>query len=613
MDRRIVLFLLVAALAVVFGFFALTPDQSLQAVIYGGYWAMLLLTILFGWTLYKVARDSRLAWSDLAARPKWPAALVLACGLLLLAHEAYGFKILMDEVMLLGTSMSLHLDKTALVPMRGHDIQGAFQLLAGQIDKRPLFHPFLLSVLHDLTGYRPENAFVLNTVLTFVFLALAYITGFRIAGRAAGAVTVLLLTSLPLLAQNATGGGFELLNLVMILATLLLAMRYVERRDANSLEAFGLSAILLANTRYESVVYLLPVGLIVLWVWWSERRPLLTWLVICLPLFLLPYALHNKVFSVRSSSWEMASQPGYDKPFSVSYIADNIAHDLNFFFNTNGEHSNSLVISIFAVLGVPLFALWAMKTLLRLRSAPPVRAALALFSIGFLAHAVLLLCYFWGRFDDPVIRRLSLPMNLAMVVATVTAAAEMSGGGRVWRVLAVLTGIGFFAHSLPSMARHGYSAEYYVGREMDWRREFIAAHPEKDYLFVDNNSIIWITHLVSATPVRQAIEQKGKLLFNFQNHIFSKIYVFQRLTVDPATGRTAVPLEDDLGPDYQLEKVWERRFTPMTVSRISRVVSIREGPVVKPVAPPASADKLTPAELEKARAAFFEEFVKKLP
>jgi hypothetical protein len=58
MDRRLVLLCLSAAFAVVLGFFTFTPDQSLQAVIYGGYWAMLLLTLLFGWSLFKVARDS---------------------------------------------------------------------------------------------------------------------------------------------------------------------------------------------------------------------------------------------------------------------------------------------------------------------------------------------------------------------------------------------------------------------------------------------------------------------------------------------------------------------------------------------------------------------------
>ena len=613
MDRRLVLFLLIAALAVILGFAAFTPEQSLQAVIYGGYWAMLLLTLLFGWSLLKLVRDSRADLAGWKDKPRWPATLVAGCGLLLLLHETYGFKILMDEVMLLGTSMSMHFDKTALVPMRGHDIQGAFQLLAGQLDKRPLFQPFLVSLLHDLTGYRPENIFALNTGLTFVLLTLAYVTGCRISGRSAGAVAVLLLTSLPLLAQNATGGGFELLNLVMILGTLLLGMRYIARRDGNSLEAFGLSGILLANTRYESVVFLLPVGLTVLWVWWNDRRPTLTWLVILMPLLLLPYALHNKVFSVRASSWEMASQPGYDKPFSLSYIPDNIAHDLNFFFNTAGEHSNSLVLSVLGFLALPFFALWALKTLRVLREAPPARAALAVFSLGFAAHTLLLLCYFWGRFDDPVIRRLSLPLNLTLVIATITVAAELNGRGLIWRFLAVVIGAGFFAHSLPAMARHGYSSEYYVGREMDWRREFMAAHPERDYLFIDNNSIIWITHLVSATPVRQAFDQKGNIIFNFRNRIFSAIYVFQRLSIDPANGRQSVPAEDDLGPDYQLETVVERRFTPLTVSRISRVVSIREGSTTPPARQPVSLDKLTPAEREKIRLEYLDKFIKRLP
>ena len=613
MDRRIVLLPLIAALAVVLGFFTFTPDQSLRAVIYGGYWAMLLISILFGRALLRLARNPTagpIAWRS---KPKWPAILVIGCGLLLLVHETYGFKILMDEIMLLGTSMSMHFNKTVLVPQRGNDIQGAFQLLAGQLDKRPLFQPFLVSVLHDLTGYRPENVFALNTALTFVLLALTYLTGCRIGGRGAGALAVLLLTSLPLLAQNATGGGFELLNLVMILSTMLLGIRYVEKRDGDSLEAFGLSGILLAQTRYESALFLLPVGLIVLWVWWSDRRMTVTWLVTAMPLLLLPCALHNKVFSVSQSAWEMASQPGYDKPFALSYLPDNVVHDLYFFFNATGEHSNSLVLSVLGFIALPFFALWTVKTLRALRTAPPARVALAIFAVGFAAHALLLLCYFWGRFDDPVIRRLSLPLNLTLVIATVTVAAEMNWHGRIWRILAVVTGAGFFVHSLPAMARHDYSLQYYVSREMDWRREFIAAHPERDYLVIDNWSIMWITHLVSGTPVLQALLHKENIVYHLRNHTFTEIYVFQRYNVDPETCRVLLLAEDDLGADYQLETVWERRFTPLTVSRISRVLSVREGPTAQPVAQPKPLEGMTAAEQEKVREQFLERFIKRLP
>ena len=613
-DRRVWLFLLTSLLAVWLGFFCLTPDQSMQVVIYGGYWAMLGLTLLFSWALWRLIKTD---WPDWRAHwrttPRWPVALVAAGGTLLLVHEAYGFKILMDEVMLLGTSMSMHFNKTALVPMRGHDIQGAFQLLSGQLDKRPLFQPFLVSLFHDFTGYRPENPFILNTLLTYLLMALAYLTGVRIGGRRAGALAVVLLAGLPLLAQNATGAGFEILNLVMILSTLLLGMRYLRRRDPDSLQALVLSAVLLADTRYESVLFLLPVGLTILWVWWCDRRATLTGTVLALPLLLLPYALHNQVFRARASSWEMASQPGHEVPFSVSYVPDNLSHALNFFFNTNGEQSNSLVLSWLGFAALVFFGLWVLRTLRRLREATPERAALALFSLGLLAHTLLLFCYFWGKFDDPVIRRLSLPLHLTLVLAIITVAAELDWRGWLWRGLAVVSLAGYFSQSLPAMARHGYTLEYYVGREMEWRRAFITAHPERDYHFIDNNTIIWITHLVSSTPVFQVLQHKENIVFNFQNRIFSSIYVFQRLLVDPATGITRVPADEELGPDYQLETVWERRFTPMTVSRISRVVSIKAGPSAAPAGPPPSIDRLSPAEQEQVRADYLAHFIKRLP
>ncbi|MEN9401429.1 MAG: hypothetical protein RL091_132 [Verrucomicrobiota bacterium] len=612
-DRRIVLLILTSLLAFLLGFIVLPPDTALAVITAGGYWAILGTSVWYGWSLYALAKADR-PWAGWRQEfSPGILALIIGCGLLLLVHEQYGFKILMDEIMLLGTSMGMHFDKHPLVPIRGHDLQGAFQLLEGRLDKRPLFHPFLVSTLHDLTGYRPENAFVLNTGLIFVLLGLVYHTGRKIAGKLAGVLAVLLLTSLPLLAQNATGGGFEVLNLVMIMSTLALGIRYAERRDAVSQQALLLSAVLLAQTRYESILFLLPVGLLILWVWWEKRQPVLAGGIVWVPLLFLPVALHQKIFSVRAASWEMASQPGFDRPFSLSYIGTNLPHWLNFFFDPTGENSNSMVLSILGLLALPFLLLWAGKTLLRLRETPPVQAALAIFTLGFAAHTLLMLCYFWGRFDDPVIRRLSLPLNLWLVLAVVTVAAQAARWKHTWPVLIGVTLFGTFFSSLPTMARHDYSFDYYVGREMEWRRDFIKAHPEKDYLFIDNDAIIWITHLVSATPIQQALNRKGVIQFNFRNHTFTAIYVFQRYTVDPSTGAMTVQKEYDLGPDYQLEPVVERRFTPLTVSRISRVTAIADGPTTLPVTAPAPMAKLTPVEREKARQEYFEQLIKRLP
>lgn len=606
------LFAASAVLAVLLGFVVISPDQSMVLMSHGGYW---MLWAIFGLWLFCLWREIPKTWSGVIQQVRSnpiPVLVVIGCWILLLVHDAFGFKILMDEVMLAGTAMSLHLEKLAIVPMRGHDIQGAFELLGGQLDKRPLFQPFLVSLMHDFTGYRPENAFVLNAGLSLALLTMVYRAGTRWAGMAAGISGVILLTTLPLLAQNATGGGFEVLNLVMIMAVLLTGIRYAERRDEGSLDLLVITTVLLALTRYESVLFVLPVAGLILWGWWKSGRVVMGWATAVSPVLLIPYALHNKVFSIRESSWEMASLGDFDTPFSISYVPDNLAHAMAFFFDTTGEQSNSLVISILGVLALGLGILWLVKMPRRLGDAPAHEVAWTAVALGFWAHTILMMVYFWGRFDDPVIRRLSLPLNLFMVLSIVMIAAQLPGGLRKWQTLAALVLVGFFGYSLPTMARHDYSMDYYVGQETAWRREFIAAHPEKDYLVIDPNSIEWIVHKVSSTPTKRAVEEPDLLHFNWRNRIFTNIYVFQRLNVDAATGEFLMPEEYDVGSAYSLEPVWERRFTPFTLSRISRVTEVRPGPsLVTPEVP--VIDSMTPEEREAARDAFFKAFIEQLP
>ncbi len=364
-DKRLWLFLLSGALAVVLGFFAIPGYAAINLVSETGYWFELVAFVLFLRALWLTFRDDlrsihwrRLDWASVA--------VVALAGIILLVHETFGFKIIMDEIMLLGTSMSMHFDKVVLTPTRGNDVQGAFVILDGIMDKRPLFFPFLVSLLHDLTGYRPANAFVLNGILTFILLGLTYVCGRMLAGRRAGWLGVLLLAGLPLLGQNATGGGFELLNIVMILATLLLGARFVQKRDEASFTALCFSTLLLGQVRYESLIYLLPVAILILWVWYDERRVILSWPVIFAPLLLLPYPLQHHIFELRTTAWQMGSEVG-DKsnatvPFSLSYIPDNIYHAMKFFFARATDQPNSLTLSILGWIAVAFFLLFAVKS-----------------------------------------------------------------------------------------------------------------------------------------------------------------------------------------------------------------------------------------------------------
>lgn len=612
-ERKFAAAGLSALLAALLGFVVIPDDFGLRLVIYGGYWVVLMTVVIFVWAACRSLRPWPMIFPG-SAGERWAWLGVAGCALLLLVHEAYGFKVLMDEAMLLGTSMSMHLGREALVPMRAHDIVGHFQLLDGQLDKRPLLFPFLVSLLHDTTGYRPENPWVLNTLLTFVFMGLVHLLGRRLTGRAAGGLAaVLLLAGLPLLAQNATGAGFELLNLTMLAATLWLGMRWLERRESDTLTAFCYAGVLLAQVRYESVVFLLPVGLLVLWGWRLERRVVLSWPVVLVPLLLMLYPLQHRLFTVRDSAWELASQPGYTKVFSPDYISANVGHALNFLFDTTGDVSNSLVLSALGVLALPFLALWVVRILRRAPAEPAPAVGLAFFAVGFAVWLGIMLCYFWGRFDDPVIRRLSLPLHLLMALAVVLVISQFDRAGRSWRWVLGLLVLALAARSIPAMARHAYTMAYNPGLEVAWRREFIAARPERDYLVIDQDSVIWITHQVSSTPVLQARNRSEVIAFNLRNRSFSAIYVFQRFNIDPETGRLVVERADDLGPAYTLEVVAEKRFAPLKVSRISRVTVVRPASVPPPLPEPAPLEKLTKAERENVRRAYFDNFIKNLP
>lgn len=611
-DFRIGLLALSVLAAVLLGFVFVGDRTAIDLVSATGFWFVLAAFAIFCWALWQSfhAQIMGFDWRRL----DWLSLFVIGLGgTLLLVHEAFGFKIVMDEIMLLGTSMSMHFDKTVLTPVRGNDIQGTFVILDGMMDKRPLFFPFLVSLLHDITGYRPANSFVLNGILTFIFLALVNHVGRLLAGRTAGWIGVALFAGLPLLAHNATGGGFELLNLVMILGTLLLGARLIERRDDAAMTAFCFSALLLAQVRYESVIYLLPVAGIVVWLWWREGRLILPWPVLLAPLLMVHYPLQHRIFDLRASAWELGSRPGSTTPFSPSYIADNLSHALAFFFGRAADQPNSLLLSALGVIAVPFFALAVLKWMRALDRETPITVATTFFAVGFAAQFALMMCYFWGKFDDPVIRRLSLPTHLGLVLAVLAVLPQLASAVVMRGVLAVAV-IAVVSLGVPSMAAHAYSQEYLPGRETAWRRIFIAEQPRRDYLMIDNDSILWIAHQVSSTPVFQAQRRRESLVFHMRNRTFSDIYVFQRYNIDAESGQMTLRKGDDLGPDYVLETVREERLQTLTLTRISRVKAIKSGTTEVDSTPPT--DHVVPtdrAEAERKRRVYLENFLKQLP
>ena len=595
------------------GLFFLPAKAALNGLTHGGYWLVLAAFVAWAWAL---TRELPAWWRSMVwtRADRWAAGVIAVLGTILVVHEEAGFKILMDEIHLLGTSMAMHLERAVYVPQRANDLQGIFELMAGQVDKRPLFFPLLVSLIHDLTGYRPENAFWLNTVLTYGLLGLSYLAGRALGGWRAGLFAVLGWAALPLLGQNSRGGGFELLNVTMILAVALLGAWHYRRRDAGSQTALVLGGVLLAQTRYESPLFLLPVAAVLALVWWEERAIRLAWPVVLSPVLLLPVPLLTRVFEARPASWEMASRPGYEHVFSPLHIPDNLGHAFAYWFNTGVEQPNSVFLSAVGCVGLVLAVVGAGRQLRAWSAETPAVRLTLVFGVGVGLHLLLMLCYFWGKFDDPVIRRLSLPAHLLFVFAPLLAVRQLPRPERAGTALLTAGLLAFVATGLPALAKQGATKLYYPALDTAWRRDFMAARPERDYLFIDNESTTWITHRVSATPVVQARARPEAIAFNLRNRLFSGIFVFQQFDIDEATGRLTIKADDDLGPAFELEPVAERTFRVDLLSRISRVKAVTlpggeraEGTPILPAAPAGAGSR------DAREQAFLADWLKHLP
>lgn len=610
---RLVVTLLIGVLTAVVGLWVISPAKALDVVRATGYWLILAAFIAFVYAFWRNVAAWRASWQWTPADRRCAVAL-LVLGALLLVHEEPGFKILMDEIHLLGTSMAMHFDRMVFVPQRAHDLNGTFELMGGMVDKRPLLFPFLAACVHDIVGYRPENLFLLNAVLTFLLLGLTYLAGRAVGGWKAGLFAAAGWAALPLLGQNARGAGFELLNVTLIVATAVLGGWFYRRRDTWSFSAFVYAGVLLAQIRYESPLFLAAVAGVILLVWIEDRKITLPWPVVIAPALLLPVPLLMRVFEARPGSWELASKPGYETAFSVTNIPDNLGHAFAYWFNFGVEQPNSPFIAAVGLLGL-VACIAATGSFVRTwRDQPPAIRVALVFSAALLAHLALMLCYFWGKFDEPIIRRLSLPSHLLFLFAPLLALRRLASADRWLGGLAAGAVVALVASGIPGLAKQAATKFYYPALDTQWRREFMRVRPEKDYLFIDNDSTIWITHQVSATPVIRAKNDADIFAFNLQNRMFSGIFVFQRFDVDHATGALRVKPDDDLGPSYELETIAERTFTVDLLSRISRVRAVRrstgERVEAQPILPATVATEGTRDARERV---FLEEWIKRLP
>lgn len=582
-ELRLALFGLMGVAACYLGFVHFTVPQALAILHHGGYYFILGSFVLWVAAVWRLRPPAATG-----ARP--PVRDLLVAGLLValltvmaLSHETFRSKILYDEYVLQSTAYNMHFFRDNAAMVRGYDIQGVFLSTDSYVDKRPAFFAFLLSLVHDLAGYRPGNVFLLNAGLFVTALGLVGWLGWKLNGRRGGLLAVALLGSLPLFAQNASGAGMELLNLCMLLGVMIAAAGWLERPDETRLAALVLTVVLLVQSRYESALYVVPAAGAILLGWWRLKRVVLPWTVVVVPLLLLPVALQQKVISNSPVMWEL--RENQTSRFSVDYLPDNLRGVWTFFSATGITHANSLLLGPLGLLALLVIG-WRLA---RVRQEPightPVRQSLLFFGAGILGVTGLIQFYYWAGFDDPMAARFALPLHLLLVLAVVALAARWDRRWPVsWALLAVAA-LFVLGSSAPKQSYHFYS---HLGNdEIEWERRFAAGRPAgTTRLIITNKSTLpWLVDRTPAILIERAQAVADRLAEQLAMPDFTEILVTQGSRPTSREGDYELLPEDRLPDWFQLELLAERRFGTK-LARISRLVAVRLPPDFKPSTPP---------------------------
>lgn len=570
---RFMLFGLVTVLAVAFGFLFFSVNDARILVQKYGYYTM---ALTFAWAvvaLVRVVPELAGSWPRLTRSECW-AIIGSIAGLtaVVIITVPYTYKVLYDEFVLQSTAWGLHDARTVGTVVRGYDVGGVFTTLQTYLDKRPFFYAFLVSLLHDVTGYREANAFALNTILMPVILGLTYFFARRFSSHLGSLAAMVGLGAFSLLAQNATGSGMEMLNLTMLLVVMHLSWWYLEAPSGSRLSALLLCTVLLAQTRYESALYVAPVALVVLEGWRRGERMILPAAAILAPALLIPYALHNTYLSGTPLLWEL--REGEASRFGVQYLPDNLFHALLFFFDFSGKLMNSWWLG---VAGLPA-AIWAgwmsCRQLKHWRRAPSIGVVLSIFGVAITANLGLLMFYYWGQLDDAIVARLSLPFSVLLVLCIAWAVMQFREQLRRRAAYVAIGGalLAYLSSGLLSNATHW--TLNLQAREIAWEIDYVESLPPKPRLVLTNKSaLIWLSHEISSIQIVRARIREEQIKFHLRQHTFSEVLVLQTYRpVGPEGGFQLEPL-DRLPDSFVLEPLIERRFGTHA-ARISRVVRI---------------------------------------
>jgi hypothetical protein len=486
----------------------------------------------------------------------WPGILIafgLTCVVFL--SVKVGFKTLSDETNMLSVSRSMSANKTVLNCTMGKFYYGNLNSINEEIEKRPLVFPFLVNILHTLTGYRYQNAFALNFLIMFLFLSGIYMVGRKLLDVSSATAAMFLILSYPVFTIYGTSAGFDLFNSAFFVLLMAAVYFFIRSPSSESFAFLFASLLVFANIRYESVVFLLLIPILVLPKIKLRYFTDYSYLFCFTPLLLFPY-IWQRILTAKS-----LQNPTDVAVFSFSAFLKNIQ---TFFTSITPFRETLPYAGVLTAAGIIIFAYLIAAVLAR--KALPERNqfhfAIVLF-ISVIVSSGLYFSHFFGIYTHPSSARFFITLSIVFALGPIALRIVRPNfmSGRVLLLLSVLC----FSFYHPVAVEGRFINALTLNRKTEHYMQFLSKLNDRNILIIDSRPGQCIAIGYGAVDFNYANKNKDTIIYELNRHLYSRLIVFQEISYE-----SGKPIQDNvLHSDFRLNTLFEIQMTATEFLRIS--------------------------------------------
>jgi len=214
-------------------------------------------------------------------------------------------------------------------------------------------HPLTISFIHSILGYSANNGFIVNFLSGVLILFFFYLFLTCFFQKFYAILSIIIMASFPNFVFWVTSSGFESINLFFVIFVFILFHKFLIHRDIEVAELLFLSLILLAQCRYESIIFFTAIILLIPYLFNRSIIHKYTFITYITPILLVPIIWQRKLYIHVSEPVRIGLEiyEKTDQLFCFNNFISNFSKNVFVLLGLNSNYGFIPVISLLAIIG----------------------------------------------------------------------------------------------------------------------------------------------------------------------------------------------------------------------------------------------------------------------